>query len=63
MLVVVAVGFAALKHCRLWVLAAVWSLQRQAEKAEAIKTELKEVNEVFYCELCDKQYTKVCLLA
>lgn len=37
--------------------------QSQAEREAAIKTELKQVNEIFYCELCDKQYTKASALA
>lgn len=31
----------------------------EAERAEAIKANLKEVRKVFLCELCNKQYTKV----
>lgn len=30
-----------------------------AQKKEEVKRELVEVNRAFYCELCEKQYTKI----
>lgn len=33
--------------------------QAQAAKEDAIKQDLAQANSVFYCELCNKQYTKV----
>ncbi|KAI7861359.1 hypothetical protein BDF14DRAFT_1786063 [Spinellus fusiger] len=33
--------------------------ESRVTKQEAIVRELKEVNRVFYCELCDKQYSKI----
>lgn len=34
-------------------------LQEITLKKETIEAELKKANEVFYCEVCDKQYVKV----
>eukprot|EP00041_Stephanoeca_diplocostata_P015645 m.299295 g.299295 ORF g.299295 m.299295 type:complete len:521 (-) comp20108_c0_seq6:221-1783(-) len=31
----------------------------QADRTNAIQSDLKEVNKVFYCDICRKQYTKV----
>jgi len=33
--------------------------QAQSERDEAIAANKKEVNKVFLCEICNKQYTKV----
>ena len=33
--------------------------QAQVEREQGIEKEVKEINKVFLCELCNKQYTKV----
>lgn len=33
--------------------------ESKAEKQQAIHKEIKDVTRAFYCELCDKQYSKV----
>jgi hypothetical protein len=33
-------------------------LQQVAEKEEALRLELQEINRPLYCELCNKQYKK-----
>ncbi len=33
--------------------------QTDDERAQAVQAELRAVNRVFYCELCDKQYARI----
>ena len=35
-----------------------FALQNEQEKEKAIEESLKDLKEMFYCELCDKQYFK-----